>query len=178
MEVDGVVLSPDPRLRCECAEIDRITPEIVALAERMRRIMFEDGGCGLAAPQVGENLQMVLVDTTYTDATDYDPYVLINPVIVESSDVLVPYTEGCLSIPGITCEIMRPDRVVVEAYDLSGDLLRYEAARDLFCVCLQHEIDHIHGITMFERLSGPKRMRALKEYQEALARGARPGETA
>lgn len=177
MEVNGIVLSPDPRLRQECEEIDEITPEIVELAARMRTTMFEDGGCGLAAPQVGELVQLVLVDTTYTGADDYDPYVLINPKIVESSDTLVPYNEGCLSIPGINCEIMRPDRVVVEAYNLEGDLMRYEAEGDLLCVCLQHEIDHLHGITMFERLAPAERMRALRAYQDALARGAKPGET-
>ena len=98
-------------------------------------------------------------------------------MIVERSDNLVPYNEGCLSIPGINCEICRPDHVVVEAYNLEGECIRYEAAGDLFCVCLQHEIDHLHGKTMFERLLPKQRMHAMKQYQEALARGAKPGET-
>ena len=98
-------------------------------------------------------------------------------MIVEQSDHLVPFREGCLSIPGISCEIERPDHVVVEAYDLDANLIRYEATGDLFCVCLQHEIDHLHGNTMFERLKPMQRIKAVKEYQDALARGARPGET-
>ena len=163
MEANGIVLSPDPRLRQECAVIEEITPAIEALAEKMKKMMFDNGGCGLVAPQIGEN--------------DYDPYVLINPVIVEQSDNLVPFSEGCLSIPGISCEIERPDHVVVEAYDLDANLIRYEATGDLFCVCLQHEIDHLHGNTMFERLKPLQRIKAVKEYQDALARGARPGET-
>lgn len=177
MEINGIVLSPDPRLRQECAQIEEITPEIEELVARMKVQMFENGGCGLAAPQVGELLSLCIVDTDYTLKDDYDPYVLINPVIVEQSDTLAPFNEGCLSIPGITCEISRPDHVVVEAYDLEGDLMRYEAAGDLFCVCLQHEIDHLHGRTMFERLLPKQRISALKQYQEALDRGARPGET-
>lgn len=177
MEVNGIVLSPDPRLRQECAEVGEIDDDVKRLVEHMKRIMFEDGGCGLAAPQVGELIKLCIVDTSYTGKDDYDPYVLINPVIVESSDTLVPFNEGCLSIPGINCEIMRPDHVVVEAYDLNGDLMRYEAGGDLFCVCLQHEIDHLHGITMFERLKPLARMKAMHAYQEALARGAKPGET-
>ena len=144
MEANGIVLSPDPRLRQECAVIEEITPAIEALAEKMKKMMFENGGCGLAAPQ---------------------------------SDHLVPFSEGCLSIPGISCEIERPDHVVVEAYDLDANLIRYEATGDLFCVCLQHEIDHLHGNTMFERLKPMQRLKAVKEYQDALARGARPGET-
>ena len=194
MEVNGIVLSPDPRLRQECKPIEEITPEIEALAERMKREMFENAGVGLAAPQIGELVQMVVIDTDYESADDYDPIVLINPVIVEQSDHLVPFSEGCLSIPGVSCEIKRPDRVVVEAYDLDanlkrstsvvvraydleGRLMQYEAANNLFCVCLQHEIDHLHGITMFERLEPAQRMHAMREYQEALRRGAKPGET-
>lgn len=177
MEANGIVLSPDPRLRQECSPIKEITPAIEALAERMKEQMFENGGCGLAAPQIGELIQMVVIDVSYTSPEDYDPYVLINPVIVEQSDNLVPFSEGCLSIPGINCEISRPDRVVVEAYDLDANLMRYEAEGDLMCVCLQHEIDHLHGITMFERLAPSERMHAMHDYQEALARGAKPGET-
>ena len=60
---------------------------------------------------------------------------------------------------------------------MDANLIRYEASGDLFCVCLQHEIDHLHGNTMFERLKPMQRIKAVKEYQDALARGARPGET-
>lgn len=177
MEINGIVVSPDPRLRQECAPVQEITPEVVALAERMKEEMFENGGCGLAAPQVGELIQLVIIDTEYDSRATYDPIVLVNPVIVEQSDTLVPFSEGCLSIPGISCEIERPDRVVVEAYDLDANLMRYEAEGDLFCVCLQHEIDHLHGITMFERLAPAQRMRAMHDYQEARSRGAQPGDT-
>ena len=177
MEINGIVVSPDPRLRQECAQIEEIDEHIERLAEQMKRQMFENGGCGLAAPQVGELIQLVVIDTEYTSEKDYDPYVLINPVIVESSDTKVPFNEGCLSIPGINVEIERPDHVVVEAYDLNADLIRYEASGDLMCVCLQHEIDHLHGITMFERLLPTKRLAAMHDYQEALAHGAKPGET-
>ena len=167
MEANGIVLSPDPRLRQECAVIEEITPAIEALAEKMKKMMFENGGCGLAAPQIGELIQLVTIDCDYSDKNDYDPYVLINPVIVEQSDHLVPFSEGCLSIPGISCEIERPDHVVVEAYDLDANLIRYEATGDLFCVCLQHEIDHLHGNTMFGRLKPMQRLKAVKEYQDA-----------
>lgn len=177
MDMNGIVVSPDPRLRQECAPIEEVTPEICALAERMKDMMFENNGCGLAAPQVGELIQMVVIDTDYDSRENYDPIVLVNPVIVEQSDTLEPFSEGCLSIPGINCEIKRPDHVVVEAYDLDANLVRYEAAHGLFCVCLQHEIDHLHGVTMFERLEPAARMRAMREYQEARERGAKPGET-
>ena len=100
----------------------------------MKKMMFENGGCGLAAPQIGELIQLVTIDCDYSDKNDYDPYVLINPVIVEQSDHLVPFSEGCLSIPGISCEIERPDHVVVEAYDLDANLIRYELGRSVLRV--------------------------------------------
>lgn len=177
MEMNGIVLSPDPRLRQECEPIKEITPKIEELVERMKDQMFENSGCGLAAPQVGELIQLVIVDVDYSSREDYDPYVLINPVIVEQSETKRPSSEGCLSIPGINCEISRPDHVVVEAYDLDANLMRYEASGDLMCVCLQHEIDHLHGITMFERLDPQQRVHAMREYQDALVRGAKPGDT-
>ena len=173
MEANGIVLSPDPRLRQECAVIEEITPAIEALAEKMKKMMFENGGCGLAAPQIGELIQLVTIDCDYSDKSDYDPYVLINPVIVEQSDHLVPFSEGCLSIPGISCEIERPDHVVVEAYDLDANLIRYEASGDLFCVCLQHEIDHLDGVLFIDHISKLKRDRVTKKFVKAAKEKAR-----
>ena len=133
MEANGIVLSPDPRLHEECKPIEEIDKLIEKLAEKMKKMMFDNGGCGLAAPQIGELIQLVTIDCDYS--------------------------------------------VVVEAYDLDANLVRYEAKGDLFCVCLQHEIDHLHGKTMFERLKPMARIKALKDYQDALARGAKPGDT-
>ena len=67
MEANGIVLSPDPRLRQECAVIEEITPAIEALAEKMKKLMFDNGGCGLAAPQIGELIQLVTIDCDYSD---------------------------------------------------------------------------------------------------------------
>ena len=67
MEANGIVLSPDPRLRQECAVIEEITPAIEALAEKMKKMMFDNGGCGLAAPQIGELIQLVTIDCDYSE---------------------------------------------------------------------------------------------------------------
>ena len=83
--IDDIVLSPDPRLKQECAPITEITPEVRELAERMLEDMYAADGCGLAAPQVGELVQMVVIDVDWAGG-DKNPYVLINPRIVESSD--------------------------------------------------------------------------------------------
>ena len=173
---DDIVVAPDPRLKTECAPIEEITPEIRDLAKRMLDDMYATEGCGLAAPQVGELVQMVVIDVDYTDRKR-NPYVLINPEIVTADGEERECPEGCLSFPGITVRITRPSHVVVRARNLDGDLMQYEARDNLMAVCLQHEIDHLHGVTMLDHLRPIKRAAKMHEFEEALAAGARPGET-
>ena len=175
-EFDDIVIAPDERLFTECAAIEEITPEIRALADRMLQDMYATDGCGLAAPQVGELIQMVVIDVDYTDKKR-NPYVLINPQIVTADGEEREFPEGCLSFPGITVRVARPSHVVVHALNLDGEMMRYEARDNLMAVCLQHEIDHLHGVTMVDHLRPRKRAAALRECQDAVAAGARPGDT-
>lgn len=175
--LDDIVLSPDPRLRERCEPVGAVDASVRRLAKRMLRDMYAADGCGLAAPQVGELLQVVVIDVDYASG-DKNPYVLINPDVVESSDETVGRDEGCLSFPGITVPVERPRHVVVRATNLDGDLMEYEAEGNLMCVCLQHEIDHLSGITMLDHLTPERRVAALRAYQEALDKGARPGDIA
>jgi peptide deformylase len=137
-------------------------------------------GVGLAAPQAGRNVRMLVI--SYANPTEEDPnrvteYELVNPRIIVADGEERAFEEGCLSFPGLTCHISRPAHVVVEALNLDGVLMRYEARSNLMSVCLQHEIDHLHGITMMDHLPAAERMQALREVTEALAAGARPGDT-
>ena len=175
-QFDDIVVAPDKRLKTECAPIEEITPEIRELAKRMLDDMYATEGCGLAAPQVGELLQMVVIDVDYTERKR-NPYVLINPEIVVADGEEREFPEGCLSFPGITVRVTRPSHVVVRARDLDGDLMQYEARDNLMAVCLQHEIDHLHGVTMLDHLRPLKRAAKMHELEEALAAGARPGDT-
>ena len=176
--MDDIVLSPDDRLKAECAPIDAIDGDVRALAKRMLRDMYEADGCGLAAPQVGELVQLVVIDVDYAGpGSKKNPYVLINPKVVTADGPERTFSEGCLSFPGISVEVSRPSHVVVHARNLDGDLMRYEARDNLLAVCLQHEIDHLHGVTMIDHLKPGERVAALRDYEEALAAGARPGET-
>ena len=143
-EFNDIVIAPDDRLKTECAPIEDITPEIRELAERMLRDMYATEGCGLAEPQIGELVQMVVIDVDYTDKKK-NPYVLINPKIVVADGEEREFPEGCLSFPGITVRVSRPSHVVVHALNLDGDLMQYEASDNLMAVCLQHEIDHMDG---------------------------------
>ena len=178
--LDEIVLWPDERLKVECTPIDNIDESIKALSERMLEAMYEADGVGLAAPQLGETLQMCVIDVDWDDETgeNKNPYVLINPQVVTADGEPNLGSEGCLSFPGISCEIERPSHVVVRAYNLDGDLMQYEARDNLMAVCLQHEIDHLHGKTMLDHLTLATRAQALKEYEAALEAGARPGQTA
>ena len=176
-ELSQIVLSPDPRLKEECAPIEVIDDEVRALAKRMLKVMYAADGCGLAA-QIGEMRQIVVIDVDYAGkGGKKNPYVLINPRIITADGPEREGSEGCLSFPGVSVRVSRPSHVVVQAKNLDGDLMQYEAADNLLAVCLQHEIDHVRGVTMFDHLAPMRRAEAEREYQEALAAGARPGDT-
>ncbi len=176
--LDDIVLSPDKRLSTECEPVETIDDEVKELARRMLEVMYEAEGCGLAAPQIGVLKQIVVIDCDYDGRKgSKNPYVLINPRIIAVDGPDRDFDEGCLSFPGIHVRVTRPNHVIVQALDLDGDLLQYEAESNLMAVCLQHEIDHLRGVTMVDHLAPIKRAEAMREYEEALAAGARPGET-
>lgn len=155
-------------------EVGEVTPEIEKLADDMLSLMYEEEGCGLAAPQIGAPLRLVVIDCDYdpSSKTKKNPYVLINPEIVELSDETTKDSEGCLSFPGLSVEIERPVGVVVEAKDLEGNVLRYEAEGSLLARCLQHEIDHLNGVTMLDHLGPIARMKAISSVREKMQEDA------
>lgn len=174
-----IVIAPDKRLNTECELVDEINDEVIHTAKVMAKTMYQNNGCGLAAPQIGDLRQIIVIDVDWDGEkkSSRNTLYLINPVIIDKSEETAVGVEGCLSIPGVSFPIERSTSVVVQAHDLEGRLMRYEASNNLLAVCLQHEIDHIHGITMFERMAPGQRMEAVKLYHEALEAGARPGET-
>lgn len=174
-EAEEIVVAPDKRLKTECAPIQVIDDSVRELAEHMLEVMYETEGCGLAAPQIGELVQLVVIDVDYTKGKR-KPYVLVNPQIIAADGDERETGEGCLSFPGITVRVSRPSHVIVEARNLDGELMRYEASENLMAVCLQHEIDHLNGITMLDHLRPLQRARTMREYQTRLAEGAKPGD--
>ncbi len=172
---DHVVVSPDPRLKEVCVPIDVIDDEIRDLADRMLNLMYETEGVGLAAPQIGSNKKICVIDVDWGDGPK-NPYVLINPEVIVADGEMAVGCEGCLSFPGISVEVERPTHVVVHAQNLDGKMIKYEAANNLLSVCLQHEIDHLNGITMVDHLGPFERMAAMKNYKKAAEAGARPGQ--
>ena len=147
----------DPVLAAMADEITNIDGKLVNLAEDMFRVMYQAPGLGLAGPQIGVQKQIFVYDV------DDDPQVIINPKIVESSGEWV-YDEGCLSIPGLYVEMLRPKQVLVRGLSIDGEEIQIEAD-ELLARLFQHEIDHLNGVLMFDRMTSDQRKLALAEYR-------------
>ena len=170
----SIVKSPDPTLNTVCEPCEPGDKKLKRLAKQMAHAMYANNGCGLAAPQVGVLSRLVVIDCD--EGEEKNPIFLVNPEIVETKGDPVTEDEGCLSCPGIAVPIERPPWARVRYYDLDGELWELEGD-GLLGRCLQHEIDHLDGITMFERCSPEARLKALADYEVALKSGAKPGET-
>ncbi len=148
----------DPVLKSEASAVTDIDGKLVRLVDDMFETLYtSDSGIALAAPQIGVQKQIFIWDL------DEQPMVVLNPEIVESSGEWV-YDEGCLSIPGLYVEIVRPKQVLLRGIDLDGNTVEYEAD-ELEARMYQHELDHLHGVLMFDRMTPEQRKEALAEYR-------------
>lgn len=148
----------DPVLKTVAARVDDVDGKIIRLVDDMFETLVDSGnGLALAAPQIGVQKQVVVWDL------DDNPLAIVNPEIVESDGEWV-YDEGCLSIPGLYVEMLRPKTVLVRGVDLDGNVVELEAD-ELEARMFQHEIDHLNGVLMFDRLEGDQRKEALREYR-------------
>ncbi|HEV8410815.1 MAG TPA: peptide deformylase, partial [Gemmatimonadaceae bacterium] len=150
----------DPVLREDTKPVkgDAFTPELQQLIDDMFETMHAAHGVGLAAPQVGRSERLTVMDV------HDQQYELINPEIVEREGT-IKWEEGCLSIPELYADVNRSARVVVEALDREGNEIRVEGT-ELLGVCLQHEIDHLHGKLFIDHLSLLKRKKLLDEWED------------
>lgn len=173
-----IIESPDPILSQVCEPCVPGDKALVRLSKQMSHAMYKNSGCGIAAPQVGVAKRLVVIDVDYDGehASTQDPIVLVNPEIVELKGDPEMAGEGCLSCPGVTVPIERAPWAKVRYYDLDGELWEIEGD-GLLGRCLQHEIDHLDGKTLFESCDPMTRIEALRAYEEAHAAGARPGDT-
>lgn len=174
MKTLKILLAPDPLLREVCEPCEIGDPTLKSLAKKMANTMYENHGCGLAAPQVGVKKRIIVVDCDDPE-NDPHPLVLVNPEILELDGNPVKEEEGCLSCPGISVPVSRKPFARVRYYDLDGNECTVEGD-GLLGRCLQHEIDHLDGKTLFESCNALDRIRAIHDYKQALARGAKPGE--
>jgi peptide deformylase len=170
MALRPVLQFPDPRLRRVSKPIEAVTDEIRTLAADMLEVMYDEPGIGLAAPQVGEPVRLVVMDTDWTEeGAERNPLVLVNPEILEREGTLT-WLEGCLSVPDFQAEVERAARVRMRAFDLEGRESLHDA-EDLRAVCFQHEIDHLDGKLFIDRISRLKRELYVQKRKRALRRG-------
>ena len=148
---------PDKRLREPARNVTTITPEIQALVDDMAETMYAAPGVGLAATQIGEAVQIFVIDVAEQDQPS-DLRVFINPEILERHDAIT-WAEGCLSFPGVTEEIDRAAKVRVRAQDREGKWFELEA-EGLLAVAIQHENDHLGGVLMIDKV-GPLKRRII-----------------
>ncbi len=159
MSILPIRLYPDPVLRARCREVETFDAELATLVADMVETMHAAPGIGLAAPQVGRDRRVAVVDLSVGEAEDA-LLVLINPRLVEQEGSAVD-VEGCLSLPGITEKVERPTRIVVEAAHANGEPFSVEA-EDWMARAICHELDHLDGVLFTDRLSGLKKDKAKR----------------
>jgi peptide deformylase len=148
----------DPVLKQVAREVDQFDSSLVRLVDDMVATMYDSEGAGLAAPQVGIQKRLFVYDV------GDGPAAVVNPTIVETDGEWY-HDEGCLSIPGLRLGIIRPDRVHLQGYDLDGEEIAIEADEFLGRV-FQHEVDHLDGVLMIERLEEDMRKQALRVLRD------------
>jgi peptide deformylase len=155
----------DPVLASQALPVTDIDAKIVRIVDEMFDTLYDsDSGIGLAAPQVGIQRQIFVWDM------DDEPMVVLNPVIVESDGEWV-YDEGCLSIPGLYVEMTRPKTVLMKGIDMNGNEVAIEAD-ELEARLFQHELDHLNGVLMFDRMQPDQRKAAMAEYKKLTEQAA------
>ncbi len=128
--------------------VDNVDGEIAALVSELFDIMYKERGIGLAAPQIDVGKRIIVVDTGEEGG---GKLALINPEIKAFSDNLEPYEEGCLSVPRLLADVVRPAEILIKGVSVKGDVVEFETS-GLMARVLQHEVDHLDGILFIDRI--------------------------
>ena len=169
---------PDARLRRKGEAVSSVTPALKALAENMVETMYDENGIGLAAPQVGESVRLIVLDTrphgedgeptteglTELEAAVMQPVILFNPEVKIARDK-TSYEEGCLSVPGFFETVERAQYVEITGLDANGKSILIKTD-GLLAICLQHEMDHLEGKLFIDRLSFLKSSKIKNRIQK------------
>ena len=188
-----IVVNGHPALRAKSLPVNKIDDEVRHLGEELVRSLrgSEVAGVGLAAPQIGVNRRMIVIDTAPRDGAPSPadrspgeillepqmPLVMVNPEILSTGGEAVTASEGCLSLPGVEGHVTRPSRVILKTQFLDGGDVTVECG-GLLARCLQHEIDHLDGTLFYDRIPAEEKkkaeetMRRLAKREAGLARTA------
>jgi peptide deformylase len=181
MAVLNLITAPNPLLKQISKPVEEFNQELKEFIDNMVETMYFEGGIGLAAVQVGELKQILVMDVDYQlqhnhdhdhnhKCSDYqiinpNPQHFINPKIIESSQEISSFNEGCLSFPGARAQINRPKTIKLEYFDYFGNR-HQKLFEGIHATCLQHEIDHLKGIVFIDYVSKIKRDMILKKMQK------------
>ena len=170
MAILPILETPDPLLRRKSSPVEGVTPELRTLIDDIFETMYAAPGIGLAAVQVGVPKRVLVIDLQEPEEEGGEPVrrplVFINPEIVEESDTLQTYNEGCLSVPEMYAEVDRPDRIRARWLDRDGKA-HEEELDGMIAIVLQHEMDHLEGVLFIDHLSRLKRDMILKKLAKA-----------
>ncbi len=185
MKILPLIIAPDPLLYKTSKLVDKIDDALRSFMQNMVQTMYSEHGVGLAAVQVGVLKRLLVIDVDYhvedhhhhhhdhgdhgdcggVHVTDTNPRYFINPEIIKSSKECSSYNEGCLSFPGARSEVIRPEKVTVKYLDFHGKE-KIEEMTGLLATCIQHEIDHLNGITFVDHISKVKREMIIKKMKK------------
>ena len=147
-----------PILRKKSEPVKEITPDLVELAQNMLETMYKANGVGLAAPQIGKNIRLVVIDLA-KEEDEHNPIILFNPEVEpeEGENPLVSAEEGCLSVPDIWANVSRPSHVHLTYTNEKGEKVVLRNITGKFARCAQHELDHLNGVLFVDKISAADR---------------------
>lgn len=180
MAILPLVLAPNKLLKTLSKPVEKVDDALRQFMDDMLQTMYHEGGIGLAAVQVGQLKRLVVMDVEYEQeehmhhdhhecggvhVKNTNPMYFVNPVIVETSQELSSINEGCLSFPGARASVTRPEEVRVKFLDYDGNE-QVTNMEGIMATCIQHEIDHLNGITFVDHISNLKRDVILKKMKK------------
>ncbi len=167
MSLRTILTFPNPILRQQAQKVSTFDDSLQNLVSDMVETMYDAPGVGLAAPQIGESIQLIVVDITKEEAEEQESMVMVNPEITEREGDQVD-EEGCLSVLDLTASVKRSKKITVCYQDINGENQEL-TVEDRFAIVLQHEIDHLHGVLFIDHLSSLKRALYKKKVKKMLA---------
>ncbi|HTJ63025.1 MAG TPA: peptide deformylase [Alphaproteobacteria bacterium] len=164
-----ILVAPDPRLKLTSQPVPVVDDATRRLMDDMLETMYAAPGIGLAAPQVGRPVRVIVVDVA-EEGTPPHPYRMVNPEIVDASEDMRVTNEGCLSVPDFYADVERADTITVRYQDENGDQKTLKA-EGMLATCIAHEIEHLDGVLFVDHLSLVKRNIILRKLQKAKRAG-------
>jgi len=170
MAIRPILTAPNPILKQVSKPVEAVTDDLRALMDDMLETMYDAPGIGLAAIQVGEPLQILVLDVAH-DEDEPKPQYFVNPEIIWASEDLSTYEEGCLSVPEFAAEVDRPAEIRLRYLDYDGKEQEMHAD-GLLATCIQHEMDHLKGVLFIDHLSNVKRNMIVRKLIKASKQAA------